>query len=226
LGYRAPAPRAARSGPQGVPARIPRGGESRLFVSHAAGGLAAAFRSSAAGGSDASANLLERSSRLAYDVMARPRVAVKPGKAERMQRRSPPRGPRLARACQLDRPRLGQRIGRLRGRPRRTSTRADTRPARRSARVATPSLLPCCHLWPFASGRNPLLARDLLSAPERIRTSDLRFRRRAPLGPVVERNPGRCAATGAATIFRRGGAWRVETGSTESAGSPGRPSVP
>ena len=114
----------------------------------------------------------------AHAVVPAAGVAIKPREAELVQRRAAAQRPRLAVALQLDRAsarpacrRTACADGRRRDRPRRTSTHAGRRPARRSARVATPSLLPCCHrcchLWAFASGREIPYSTGILEARPR-----------------------------------------------------------
>ena len=101
-----------------------------------------------------------------------------------MQRRTAPLPPSLAVAFELDRAGFGQRVGRLlalgtfgpvdhRG-PRTTSVHP-----RHLGRLQwpTPSVLPCCHPSAFGYDRKSRCQAEFDSAPERIRTSDLRFRR-------------------------------------------------
>jgi hypothetical protein len=71
--------------------------------------------------------------------------------------------------------------GRRCGTPRRNARHGDRPPESRSAPVATSSVLPrcppCCHRDGFAKGSDPPSRAKSESAPDRIRTCDLRFRR-------------------------------------------------
>ena len=77
----------------------------------------------------------------------------------------------------------------------RTSNHAERCPAHPSARGATCSLLPrcprCCHPAAFARGRKSPTELGFGNAPERIRTSDLRFRRPRPGGYIGSSKPNR-----------------------------------
>ena len=123
----------------------------------------------------------------AHAVVPGCRIAIKPRQAEPVQRRAAPPRTRLAVALQLDRPSARHRLSRLLAlaavdaidhhelRPTPVAARYA---GRLSGNTISVALLPRrCHLSAFARGRNSLRDRDSPYAPERIRTSDLRFRR-------------------------------------------------
>ena len=116
-------------------------------------------------------------------------VAIKPRQAEPVQRRAATKRPRLAVALELDRPSLGQRAGILLAL---TTLDAINRHVPGTTPVDTRHIGPlqgqlahCCPVAPAVATQprspaaaKPLQHRDSQSAPERIRTSDLRFRSR------------------------------------------------